>query len=420
MISEPTLRHFIYLLRWVDGDDKGARDERERVFLDQLNAALADIYALANMGQPPAVPAPLPQDRLVGERIVTTDWLTGPSGGFAHEARTHGDVFTLHLAHYRKGKHPPDVFREMKAEMEWHRQAGVNLVGESWYAQGIVSQEQMDGVAGAALSALGGDSGDGLVQASLSWGRLYRCDGIPHRAVLVYTGSEGEDQSSGFLDLVAVPLELYTHLSEFQFRKYEDEIRPHADARELKLRGVIEGVRGADDDLKSVQAKLVTLTDLTREYAESVGRVKACLQSIAVNRQNLEDVLSRTFAERDRDVFRRPLDWARLWERQLGSDLVYQEVEQNKALVALQTLQTQVEIRRAEIEGQTNFWLFLIGAVLTVGQLVGEDMADWLSNWLPFQVGVTLIRVVLIVPLALWVLVAWRWRSRRRRNQNSP
>lgn len=414
MISEPTLRHFIYVLRWADGDNEKARDERGQAFLDQLNAALAHIYALANKGQPLAVSIPLPQDRLVNERIVKTDWLTGGSPDFALEVRTHGDVFTVHLAYYHQGEHPPDVFREMQA-MVWHPQAGENLIGESWYAQGTVSQEQMEAVAKDVLNILSGGSGDSLVWAPMSWGRLYQCDGAPHCAVLVYPSSEGEGPASIFLDQVAVRLELYTHLSEVQFKNYEHHFRSDVERQELELRGVVEGIRGTDDDLKSIQEQLVKLAGLTRVHAELLGTVEGYQQSIAVNRQNLEDALSQAFPESDQDIFLHPLEQAQLWERQLKSDLIYQQVEQNKALVALQTLQTQVEIRRAEIDRQTNFWLSLIAIVVAVGQLVGEDMADWLPRWLPFQVGVTLIRVVLIA-LALVLLVAWRWRSRRRRN----
>jgi len=74
-------------------------------------------------------------------------------------------------------------------------------------------------------------------------------------------------------------------------------------------------------------------------------------------------------------------------------------------------LRARFAAAEARAERRTNLWLALVGVALAVGQIVDQDVADWLAEWSDLPPSVTLARALsMAVALALTLTLRWLWR----------
>ena len=169
MIAEPTLEHYIYYLRRVEGDNVRAIQERRVAFEQELRGLLVHLEQLSAQPIPPWEWPEETQDRHVSQRIVGIDWLNNEATGRSCfvEARTYWDVYWVQVGYCQKGQAGPGIFASMRDEA-WQPAITDHLLGISVYLCGIGADEMdVDGLADQTIAAYTGKTPGTMVSTHL-------------------------------------------------------------------------------------------------------------------------------------------------------------------------------------------------------------------------------------------------------------
>jgi hypothetical protein len=162
MIAEPTLEHYVYYLRRIEGDSPGDVQDRRAAFEAEVHSLLAHVAQLSGQAVPAWTWPEESPDRHISQRIGRTGWLESASSGRACfvEARTYGDVYWLQVGYFQKGEAGPEIFAALR-EGAWQPSAAEHLLGASTYLCGIAC-DVTDDLATRVLAGYAGTSAPGI------------------------------------------------------------------------------------------------------------------------------------------------------------------------------------------------------------------------------------------------------------------
>jgi hypothetical protein len=290
MITEPTLEHYIYYLRQVEGDNTKAIQEHRTAFEEELRSLLAHLECLSGQTTPAWEWPQESQDRHVSQRIVRTDWLDNPETGRSCfvEARTYGDVYWLQVGYCKSGQAGPEIFASLRDEA-WEPLATDHLLGSSSYLCGIAADE-VDELAAQAIAAYTDDTPGTILPTHLAdcCAGLYGSPRRPYVTVLFYPHEECEDWAGRtILNDVALRLELYKHKADRQLAWCEGAL-PLLSEQERSLRDLLDEVKRTSP----TDPKLLRRLILPHWVFESnLGMLAERQTTVEINLENLDTVI---------------------------------------------------------------------------------------------------------------------------------
>lgn len=344
MIAEPTLEHFVYYLRRVEGDTTKAARERRAAFERELGALIDHLEHLSGQAVPTWEWPQEIQDRRVSQRIKRVDWLDNPKTRRSYfvEARTYGDVYWLQVGYYQEEESDPSVFVGLRDEM-WHPSAEEHLLGDSIYLCGIVANE-VETLAARTLESYAGDSNP-MLSTLLADGRtsLHTTSEQPHLTVIFYPDAKHEEEvSQAFLNDVALRLELYKHKVDRQLAWCEENLRILSE-QEQALRDLLEKVDGAPQG--SAQF-LERLTQLYRVFSGNVGMLTERQMTVGINLGNLDAVLEELTPLGEDRLPSAARARLRGRQAQLEADLAFADHSRQQAERTIGALTTELALER--------------------------------------------------------------------------
>jgi len=346
MIAEPTLEHYIYYLRRVEGDNTGAIQERRAAFAEELSGLLAHLARLSDQPIPPWEWPQESQDRHVSQRVVGTAWLDNPATGRSCfvEARTYWDVYWLQVGYCQSGHEiEPEIFASLRDEA-WQPSPTGHLLGSSVYLCGIAA----DGLAELAAQSIAGYAGStfrDIVSTDLVKGcaSLYGCDQHPYITAIFYPDPECEAKvGRTILNDVALRLELYKHKADRQLAWCEGNI-PLLSEQERLLRELLEE---ANRTLLTNLEPLRRLVRLYRVFNGNVGMLVDRWATIGINLENLDSVLAELETQGENRLLAGTRVRLRRRERQLEADLTFADQLRKRAGAAINAIRTGLGLDR--------------------------------------------------------------------------
>jgi len=345
MIAEPTLEHYIYYLRRVEGDNRKAIQERRAAFEEELRLLLAHLEGLSGQPIPTWEWPQESEDRRVSQRIVRTDWLDNSDTGrscFA-EARTYGDVYWLQVGYYQQGETGLEIFASLH-DTAWQPSAADHLLGSSTYLCGIATDE-VEESAVRALKAYTGDAPGTIRPTRLANGRagLYGSSQQPYSTVIFYP-NEASEKWAGYtiLNNIALRLELYKHKTDRQLAWCEHNL-PILSEQEQVLRGLLEKVgQPSPADVETVRRVL----QLYRVFNGNAGMLAERLVTIRTNLDNLDIVLEELGALAEDRLLATVRYHLRQRQKQLETDLTFADQLRQQAERAVGALGAELALHR--------------------------------------------------------------------------
>ena len=247
MIAEPTLEHYVYYLRRVEGDTHKAIQEHCAAFEGELRALLAHLECLSGQAIPTREWPQERTDHRISQFVVRTDWLENPATGrlcFV-AACEYGDVYWIQVGYAQRGQAGPESFASLRDDV-WQPSIVEHLLGSSVYLCGIVA-DQRDELATQALAAYTGDSLSPIVSTCLSddRARLFGSPQQPYAAALFYPDAECEAWAGeAILNNVVPRLELYRHKADRQIGWCEENLAVLSEQEE-ELHDLLRQLSGA-------------------------------------------------------------------------------------------------------------------------------------------------------------------------------
>ncbi|MCA9941549.1 MAG: hypothetical protein KC418_23075 [Anaerolineales bacterium] len=347
-----------------------------------------------------------------------------------------GDAVTLHLACGHAETAQPDAWTRLQ-EGSWPvaeplRHDRFYLGQTICFAARVVAETDARRLAEDLLPGVGGD----LRLASLPWGGwLYDRVGLSDQLALFYPDDDlSEQAATRFLNEILPRLSLLTHKVSHQYsRTYWQLLRPQLIQQEQNLSQVLLRTRAPGQDLAELENQLQDIATAYGQYAVELGQFARAVQGVNVNAANLQNEVGRAAL---------PLAGVLLaWQQglavavaQMQADKAFYQATIQEAEVTLRTLQIQVDLLRGQLEAEENrlaerrnWWLAVIGVLLTLGEFIDRevaysamcgvvnalgrmcDPADTVPGW-----ALSLIRVGIILGIALLV---WGGSQLWRRNK---
>jgi len=243
-------------------------------------------------------------------------------------------------------------------------------------------------------------------------------DGLQASTMYVLLGpAEREEQA--VREFLAVPegihprLELSLHKACYHGRQYgptsQDRVARGIQALQMATDALLTSPHGLaeagreEQELDQLAGRYANLTSVT-------AHLRHLRNSVQINLRSLHAVVEE-WGEPARS-------WWRLHEGPLGRvieqldyDLEYAQPTLEAARAAAEVLRARFAAAEARAESRTNLWLALVGLALAVGQIVDQDMANWLAGWSGLPSSVTLARALsMAVALALALAARYAWR----------
>lgn len=314
MIQEPTLEHFAYYLRRLEGDTPRGIQEKRRLFEQQLEARRAQLEGLSGQSLPAwNWPEEVPED-FPSQLVWSTGWIAGPAGSgrtYFAAAYIYHDVYCLQTGCCQSGQSGPEIYADLLAE------TGQQVEAEHWlgcsnYLCGIAAGGA-DKLAARALAAFMGRAPGKIMTAYLadcdSW--LYGLLQEPGLSVLFYPNPEREAWVGAELLNDRIPrLELYRHKIKRQLDWCRDN-QVLLSGQGQELAGLLEATETGlqPDDHPSVQQ----IAWLYQIYDGNARMLEDRLTTIGTNLRNL-DVVLEEFGNRSAGELLREIQ-DELWER---------------------------------------------------------------------------------------------------------
>lgn len=373
MINEPTLEHYLYYLRRVEGDNLKTVQVRRMAFEGELRSLLAQLERLSGQAIPMWEWPQEREDRRVSQRIMRTDWLENPVTDRAYfiEARTYGDVYWLQVGYSQKDQAEVEIFAGLADEV-WQPFVTEQLLGVSAYLCGIVT-DPMDDLATRALAAYTGEAAGSLLSTYLANGKagLYGSSDQPYVTALFYPDEKAEARvGQTILNDIAPRLELYRHKANRQLAGCEQNGLVLS-KQERTLRDLL-----AQAQATSVNTNLLRqLIRLYRVFNSNVGMLVERQATIDINLGNLDMVLEELEPLGGDHLLRSRRDHLRRRQAQLKADLTFADQARQEADRAINTLQVELGLDRLislPVESDNPVLLESSGFLGTAPSLEGE------------------------------------------------
>jgi hypothetical protein len=350
MLIEPTLEHYIYYLRRVEGDNRKTTHERRAAFGGELRALLAHLERLSGQIVPVWEWPQESEDLRVSQRIMRTDWLDRPNTGYSCfiEARTYGDVYWLQIGYSQQGQAEPEIFADLRDEA-WQPTATEHLLGSSCYLCGIVAGEAGT-LAARVLEAYTGNTPPMIVSTYLAdgYGGLHGSpDRYPHTTVLLYPNARCEAEvGRTILNNIALRFELYKHKADRQLAWCEQNL-PILLEQEQMLRELLEQASQVplSDALVNVEL-LRRLIRLYRVFNGNVGMLVERDLTIETNLENLNSVFKELRPLAEDHLLGAALDRLRGRRQQLKTNLAFADQARQQADATVDALRTELALDR--------------------------------------------------------------------------
>jgi hypothetical protein len=348
VIAEPTLEHYVYYLRRVEGDTHKAIQERCAAFEGELRALLAHLECLSGQA---ILTWEWPQegeDRRISQFVVRTDWLENPATGrlcFV-AACVYGDVYWIQVGYGQRGQAGPESFASLR-DNAWQPSIMEHLLGSSVYLCGIVANKR-DELAAQALAAYTGDSLGSIVSTCLTddRARLFGSPQQPYVAALFYPNAECEAWAGeAFLNNIVPRLDLYRHKADRQLAWCEENL-PVLSEQEQELRDVSGQLSEASP--AAVPASGVELLrqfiQLYQVYDGNVGMLTDRQTTVGISLHNLGVVLGELGPLPKDHLLSAAHDC--LWERheQLEANLERADRTRQQVEETISTLKAELEL----------------------------------------------------------------------------
>ena len=345
VIAEPTLEHYFYYLRRIEGDNRKAVQERRSVFEAELSSLLTYLERLSGRVTPAWEWPKESEDRHISQRIVRTDWLDNSitSRSYFVEARTYGDVYWLQVGYYQEGQAEPQIFASLHDEA-WQPSAKEHVLGISHYLCGIAT-DHVDDLATRTLTTYIRDDPRDMASTRRADGhvQMYGSSRRPYTTVVFYPDAESEAWASrNLFNDIALRLELYKHKVDRQLDWCEHNW-VKLSKQDQTLRDLLKRVKGtplADAEL------FRRLIQLYRVYSTNIGMLAERKITIETNLDNLVAVL-KDLEPLAHDHLVGPAQ-VRLWQRQkqLETDLKFADQSRQQADTFINTLRVEWALDR--------------------------------------------------------------------------
>jgi hypothetical protein len=347
LIAEPTLEHYIYYLRRVEGDDSQAIQARRAAFEEELSGLLAHLARLSDQPIPPWEWPQESQDRHISQRVVGIDWLDNPATGRSCfvEVRTYWDVYWLQVGYCQEGQTGPEIFASLRDEA-WQPSITHHLLGSSVYLCGIGADEPgVDGLAHQTVAAYTGNMPGTMVSTHLRaahpapWSpRLYGSVEQPYVTALLYPPECELEVGRDVLNDVALRLELYKHKADRQLAWCRENYSILSE-QEQSLRDLLEEANQASPVNLELLRQLVRLY---RVFNDNAGMLADRQTTIRFSLENLDSVLDELQMEGQDRFLAGIRDRLRRRERQLEADLTYAEQLRKRADAAVNAIRADL------------------------------------------------------------------------------
>lgn len=349
MITEPTLEHYVYYLRQIEGDDRKTIQKRRDAFAREVNALLAHLEGLSAQAVPAWDWPEEPEERGISQRIVRTDWLDNPQTGRSYflESRAYGDVYWLQVGYYQQGETQSRIFASLRDEM-WQPTDSEHLLGSSVYLCGIAAGDEAQ-LAPQLLRAYTGDKINDLASTRITKRRAEFSGSprLPYLTALLYTTPQCEEWvGRRILNDIAVRLELYKHKADRQLAWCEANY-PILRRQEQQVRETLDQI---DPASSTDWDHLHDFVQLYQVFSGNAGLMAERQTSIAVNLNNLDIVLQELSLKRDR-FLSAVRDRLQGRQRQLRADLAFADHTRARAAAVVDALKVRLALeQRLDLE----------------------------------------------------------------------
>lgn len=342
MINEPTLEHYVYYLRRVEGDNVKTLQERQVAFEGEVKALLTHLERLSGHAIPTWEWPQEKEERRVSQRIMRTNWLDNPATGRAYfvEARTYGDIYWLQVGYYQQGQAELEIFASLYDEVR-QPAAIEQLLGVSTYLCGVTANSP-DNQAAQALAVYTAEAAESLLSAHPANGKagLYGSPGRPYVTTLFYPNEEAEAWvGQTILNDIVPRLELYRHKADRQLAWCEQN-GPVLSRQEQTLRDLLAQAAPVDVEF------LRRLIRLYRVFNGNVGMWVERQATIDINLGNLDTVLDELTPLAGDHLLSSRRDHLHRRQAQLKADLTFTDQIRQQADRTISALQIELGLDR--------------------------------------------------------------------------
>jgi len=208
---------------------------------------------------------------------------------------------------------------------------------------------------------------------NINVGTIYHDTNEENIWILLYP-KHAEETVGIFLDIQFPLIELQQHTCSGQIRLYEESHLPNIEELENELRRELETNKEPTTKFRELQRRVLSLSRLQQQYTEELGELERIQNTVEINIRNFKETTERSFKQDTYPfLYEELLDKYQRKLEQMGYDKRYFEVDNQRATIARETLQTLVDVERGMTERFITYLLFALGTVLAASQVIDAD-----------------------------------------------
>lgn len=335
-------------------------------------------------------------------RLVGTDWIPQNGESFLLEARTLLDSAYLQIGICANGIHRDKIFDTLQAKIETVENFSTAADKQicfgrtiCYYAE-LQDRSNQPSLAQIFFQTLSSNDSQEIITYSFNWGSI-NVSTSDLNTFLVFTDRDKKNivQTSHFINFILPRLMLSKLKAETEYADYENRLRKEIESAESELSNKLKG-REETGTLDYLEDRTLKLSYSQDSLVEKLAEVNKKLITLKANVRNIELVLQDSILSSQKErLFARFGENLKLACEQIDLDLNYFKSKNEEACLALQTLQTFVDIERGKTERLILLIMGIVGLIVAMGDALAE---------IPILFRILMITISLIGGIGAWVI----------------